>query len=202
MLDTKNPIKDSGDRTNFESGAVRDLRIGKGRMDLVPLDVANLLIKFAPNKPFQEVLKEHPDDYTLCNIDTFVYGGKPEAIVAAMFDVILHSDVFVEEYLNTAKELGVEVNLGEVTAKQLVANAVLITSKHFENGALKYVERNWEKGMPIHVYIDSGARHYVKMKAGFNDEPHHLATLWNFMCAYWTFARRPDLNDLPCGKDK
>lgn len=32
-------IQDSGDRTEFESGAVRDRRIGKGRCDLMPLDV-------------------------------------------------------------------------------------------------------------------------------------------------------------------
>ena len=29
-------IKDSGERTQFESGAVRDMREGKGRMDLLP----------------------------------------------------------------------------------------------------------------------------------------------------------------------
>lgn len=32
-------IKDSGDRTQFESGAVRDMRTGKGRCDLMALDV-------------------------------------------------------------------------------------------------------------------------------------------------------------------
>lgn len=32
-------IKDSGDRTEFETGAVRDMREGKGRCDLMPLDV-------------------------------------------------------------------------------------------------------------------------------------------------------------------
>lgn len=31
-----NKIKDSGDRTRFESGAVRDMHEGKGRMDLLP----------------------------------------------------------------------------------------------------------------------------------------------------------------------
>ena len=30
-------IKDSGDRTEFKTGAVRDMHIGKGRMDLLPL---------------------------------------------------------------------------------------------------------------------------------------------------------------------
>ena len=32
-------IKDSGNRTEFPSGAVRDMREGKGRCDLMPLDV-------------------------------------------------------------------------------------------------------------------------------------------------------------------
>ena len=32
-------IKDSGDRTQFASGAVRDMHEGKGRCDLLPLDV-------------------------------------------------------------------------------------------------------------------------------------------------------------------
>lgn len=37
--DGRPTIKDSGDRTRFESGAVRDMRTGKGRFDLIPLDV-------------------------------------------------------------------------------------------------------------------------------------------------------------------
>ena len=32
-------IEDSGDRTEFDSGAVRDMRSGKGRFDLTPLEV-------------------------------------------------------------------------------------------------------------------------------------------------------------------
>ena len=31
-------IKDSGDRTQFETGAVRDMREGKGRFDISPLE--------------------------------------------------------------------------------------------------------------------------------------------------------------------
>lgn len=29
-------IKDSGERTRFDTGAVRDMHTGKGRMDLLP----------------------------------------------------------------------------------------------------------------------------------------------------------------------
>ena len=109
-----NPIKDSGDRTNFDSGAVRDLRVGKGRMDLVPLDIANFLINYAPTTPFRIERENHPVDYTLCNMDEFIYNGSDTAMVAAMYDMILHSDVFVDAYLETAKELEVEVDLDKV----------------------------------------------------------------------------------------
>lgn len=34
---SNNTIKDSGDRTQFETGAVRDMHEGKGRMDLLPM---------------------------------------------------------------------------------------------------------------------------------------------------------------------
>ena len=32
-------IKDSGERMEFDTGAVRDIQKGKGRCDLMPLDV-------------------------------------------------------------------------------------------------------------------------------------------------------------------
>ena len=40
-----NEIKDSGDRTQFESGAVRDMHEGKGRFDLLPMCVLMRLAK-------------------------------------------------------------------------------------------------------------------------------------------------------------
>lgn len=36
-------IKDSGNRRQFSSGAVRDIAEGKGRMDLMPLDIIILI---------------------------------------------------------------------------------------------------------------------------------------------------------------
>ena len=37
-------LKDSGERRQFESGAVRDISEGKGRCDLLPLDAVGLLV--------------------------------------------------------------------------------------------------------------------------------------------------------------
>lgn len=41
---TESTILDSGDRREFETGAVRDMHEGKGRCDLLPLDVVSRLI--------------------------------------------------------------------------------------------------------------------------------------------------------------
>lgn len=45
-LESKGSIKDSGDRTEFATGAVRDMREGKGRCDLMPLEVISRCINY------------------------------------------------------------------------------------------------------------------------------------------------------------
>lgn len=67
-----------------------------------------------------------------------------------------------------------------------VPNAMLELSKHFEEGAKKYGEYNWQKGIPEQSYIDSAVRHYLKWLDGVKDEPHDRAFIWNLMCLAWT----------------
>ena len=75
--------------------------------------------------------------------------------------------------------------------------AMLEVSIHYEDGARKYAERNWEIGIPLHCFIDSAVRHYLKWRRGDTDEPHDRAVLWNLLGAWWTLDNRPELNDLP-----
>ena len=76
-------------------------------------------------------------------------------------------------------------------------SAILDVSKQFEDGARKYDSRNWEKGIPLHCYIDSGTRHLLRYKRGDRDEPHDRAFLWNMLCAIWTHDNLPEMIDLP-----
>ena len=108
-----NIIKDSGTRREFESGAVRDVQEGKGRLDLLP------------------------------------------------------------------------------------ACAILRVARHFEAGAKKYDDRNWEKGIPVHSFIDSALRHLMKYLDGQDDEDHLCAAAWNCLCAMWTEEKHPELQDIP-----
>ena len=106
-------IKDSGDRTKFETGAVRDMHEGKGRCDLLPMCV------------------------------------------------------------------------------------LLRLARHYEKGALKYQERNWEKGIPAHSFADSAMRHMFKYMDGQRDEDHLIAAIWNLCGLAWTEEKRPEMMDIP-----
>ena len=71
--------------------------------------------------------------------------------------------------------------------------AILEVSVHFEEGCEKYGDNNWQKGIPVKHYIDSGVRHYLKHLRGDDDERHDRAFLWNMFCAMWTTRNMPEL---------
>lgn len=106
-------IKDSGNRREFETGAVRDIEKGKGRYDLIPWE--------------------------------------------AIHELALHC----------------------------------------EEGALKYGERNCEKGIPLHSLIDSAFRHLSCYMRGEVDEPHLRAAMWNIAYALYMEQVHPEMQNIP-----
>lgn len=157
-------ILDSGDRTEFASGAVRDMREGKGRCDLLPLDVvADYLTNF--NALCWSLPIKHVSD--------FQKDGNTEHLLYAIRQLLMVRH-------------GWELNAGWM---------FLEVAKHFEEGAKKYGEYNWQKGIPTHCYIDSAVRHYLKWLRGDKDEPHDRAFVWNILCCIWTCKHKPELND-------
>lgn len=149
-------ILDSGERRKFESGAVRDCASGKGRCDLLPLDVVGDIL----------------GNYILNRINDYIRTGNIKQLYAVVEDFRIHH---YGDYYTTLLEL----------------------AKHYEEGANKYAERNWEQGIPLHCYIDSAVRHYLKLSRGDIDEPHDRAFLWNILCAIWTHKHLPEMIDLP-----
>ena len=75
--------------------------------------------------------------------------------------------------------------------------AIIELSQHCEAGALKYGERNIDKGAPLHSLLDSGARHLAKLMSGQTDEDHLRAACWNLMWALNQRTTHPELNDTP-----
>jgi hypothetical protein len=154
-------IKDSGERRHFDTGCVRDIADGKGRCDLLPLDVIAEYIDYCGG-----------GDIVLSLISEYIYSGDKKHL----YEAIACFQRF----------------RGWGTVDMMVE-----VSKHYEEGAKKYAERNWEKGMPLHCYIDSGVRHYIKYMRGDQDEPHCRAFIWNMLGALWTQKHKPELIDLP-----
>lgn len=160
-------IKDSGNRTEFATGAVRDIQYGKGRFDLMPLKAMGKLL--------------------------WLHERSNEKSAFTASDLVM--DIYQFEQLGNFNYLMMAVNsYAKMTNKDIFA-LMLDVAKHFENGALKYGEHNWQKGIPISRYIDSALRHLMKDLAGETDEDHAAAFVWNCMCAAWTMAHLPEMDD-------
>ena len=145
----KQTIKDSGERRKFETGAVRDMAEGKGRFDLLPLDV----------------LGTANQDNRLTNLAWYQKTNDETYLYASISDLNYKMDY------------------------TLIARI----ARHFEDGAKKYDENNWRKGLPCKCYIDSAARHYFKWILKETDEDHEAAFYWNIMCCIWTHENIPEM---------
>ena len=153
-------IKDSGKRSQFSTGAVRDIQKGKGRCDLMPLDVvAECYNRFFPECVINLVFAE---------LHLFTKTGD----VTHLYEVLCPNEMYDKW-----------------------SHMFLEVAKHFEEGAEKYGENNWQKGLPVKCYINSAVRHYLKWLREDDDEPHDRAFCWNIMCAIWTCMHKPELND-------
>lgn len=157
-------IQDSGSRTEFDSGAVRDIQAGKGRCDLLPLDV------LANRRLLQKI-------DTMDALGRFQVSGDIQHLYEAL-------TAFCQQ------------------RSWPVTTMILEVSKHFEEGANKYGPCNWQKGIPVHCYINSAVRHYLKWVRGDDDEPHDRAFVWNVLCCIWTIKHKPDLCDVPITAEK
>ena len=90
-----------------------------------------------------------------------------------------------------------DMHFGKGRMYLLPCTAIIELSKHSENGALKYGERNVDKGIPQHSFIDSGLRHLFKYLRGDRDENHLVAALWNIAWAVEQEHTKPQLQDIP-----
>lgn len=62
-------------------------------------------------------------------------------------------------------------------------------AKHYENGAKKYGNRNWEKGQPLSRYYASAMRHMWDYMEGDYSEDHLAAAAWNIFSMIATQER-------------
>ena len=195
----QSPLKDTGNRSDLSgTGGLRDINPENGRCDLLPAhilakyviqsDMMNEMIKAGVRTNVGKALGK-----LLMYLDTV----KPVHLYDALDSLIqqhylTHADVCGDE----------EKNWQGVYKLRGLAQMMMDLSVHYKNGALKYAERNWEKGLPVHSFIDSAIRHLCKEILGWTDEPHLIACVWNIVGALYTVETYPHLLDLPNQKQK
>lgn len=182
-------LKDSGSMREFSTGAHRDNAIGKGRTDLLPMEVVSMVMF---------------NDPVFKSVGEFMEDRDPKHLI----DAIQHSVETVHRfhYLSIFNELeadGIEIRginssdpteLKKAMMTSCLAHMMIEASKQYEAGAIKYQPNNWQLGMAVNIYIDSGMRHYLKTLRGDIDEPHYRGFIWNLLCAVWTCQHKPELN--------
>lgn len=215
-------LKDSGNRREFETGAVRDMQEGKGRMDLVPWGIAlriretmsdlfytrhygyevtngkyqavsayqciGPIVEYAEwmDKELNDVeaiCENHPNPVNrLQEIEnTFV----KMAAAFIMFQQMTPDPMNGQNGFNH-QSFGFDDNGAvDTLLNDEWANAMLEVAKHYEDGARKYSENNWRKGIDPKIYFDSAMRHFMKWVNRWKDEPHDRAFIWNCMCGAW-----------------
>ena len=64
-------------------------------------------------------------------------------------------------------------------------------------GAAKYGDRNWEKGIPASVMLNHAIRHLYLYLEGDRSEDHLAHAAWNILGVCHFEERLPDMIDLP-----
>ncbi len=158
-------IVDSGERTEFKTGAVRDSQSLKGRCDLMPME---------------ELIR------------TFYSHEERDRDIGKMFD---RTRQYLKSGMTSEAIAPIESLIVAITYDEDPIDMILQLSVHFEQGAQKYGIDNWQKGIPMSSYLSSAIRHYLKWIGKYDDENHRIACMWNLICLYWTINKMPEMND-------
>ncbi len=75
---------------------------------------------------------------------------------------------------------------------------MLRLAMHYTNGAVKYGEHNWTKGMPVSRFYASMFRHMISWAEGDRTEDHLAAVAWN---AFALMHFEDKGNEAPDGTD-
>ena len=187
---SENYLKMDGDEAQFESGAIRYTKTGKGRYDLIPGDVISDIIGYAEDL----LCGRNVMSISKADIIEDAYRGAPDDRFAkTVINLIIYHyapcDIVQNEIGMTAHEV-TRIAFADGVAPMLKDLAI-----HYENGAEKYGVDNWKKGIPVTggdrggSFMDSAMRHLTQYLIGLTDEPHQISCIWNCVCGLWTLRQ-------------
>lgn len=186
---------DTGNRTELiKEGGLRDINPKNGRCDLMPLDTVSDIIGVATYIPKDVIIgyfeiTEHQAVGKILNfVEDYIRCGHTNLLLESMLAFIPQAYAI--------RSISFD-NFDDVLSETL-SSAILDLSHRYREGAEKYAERNWEKGLPIRSFIDSGVRHLLKWYRRDADENHASAFMWNMIGAIWTHKNKPEcIGEMP-----
>lgn len=184
--------------THFSTGAKRDIQEDKGRCDLMPLSVVGIIYEHWNQNKQKLIDKITSNNYIglqFSNIEEYIHTGHINNLCNVVCYALLSNENWHNNQDGCDSDNCTYTELGQM---------FMDVSKHFKRGAEKYGEWNWNKGIPLHSFIDSAIRHLIKWVGNWNDERHDLAFIWNIICCIHTqlFICNAELMDLPFCKNK
>lgn len=188
---TTNYIKMDGEKAQFESGATRYTKAGKGRYDLIPNDVISDIIGYAQDKFYgKNMICISKADI----IEDAYCGEANDRFTNTIINLIIHYYAPADIVTNDMGLPAMEVTI--VSFTDGFTNMMKDLAIHYENGAEKYGVDNWKKGIPVTggdrggSFMDSAMRHLTQYLIGLTDEPHYISCIWNCVCGLWTIKNK------------
>lgn len=185
-------LKDSGERQTFETGAIREPNLGRGRYDLIsPIALRKLAIYWAGVGEYSHV---NHLNMAMMALQNFLEGERRIDCLSAC----AYHCFCMEGVVGPDMPSDVAIRYDIIPVEALKALAI-----HYERGIGKYSERNWEKGLPLSRHLNSAIRHLQNFLDGDQVEDHLSACVWNAFCIQHNLEmiRRgilpASLNDLP-----
>lgn len=183
----ENYIKVDGEPDEFEGGATRYSKRGKGRYDLIPNECVYWLLAYG-EKNFAPL-----NELTIAKSDILKDAYDPED---SRYYQAIFSFVCCEYSGKTEDSCGC-IKLEYMDWFKAFNRMLKDLAIHYEFGAEKYGIDNWKNGIPITggdrggSFTDSGRRHLTQYFLGETDEKHGVAFMWNYIGALWLQLQKP-----------
>lgn len=184
---TTNYLKMDGEKAQFESGAIRYTKTGKGRFDLIVGNVISDIVGYAYDlfheKPCIAVSKMQIIENAYC-------GDPFDRFSNTIINIIIHHYAPVDIVQDDNGLPAMEATF--VSFSQGFLDMLKDLAVHYENGAEKYGVDNWKKGIPVTggdrggSFMDSAMRHLNQYLQDLKDEPHYISCIWNCVCGLYT----------------
>lgn len=170
-----NPIKMDGKPDQFAGGAVRYTKNGKGRLDLVPREVAENILRKAWESFYanEGTMSTSKSDILKAAMSGSCDGAAAFEDVIMFMTILLYCEVKCS--IDDAGEDTYDCESFDAFIRGY-SDMILDVAHHYEDGAEKYGVDNWKKGIPVvggergGNFTDSFLRHLHQMMSSIFGE--------------------------------